>query len=115
MFRELVSRGVPMLYSPAMRVAHHVEPWRIRRRYFLKLHFVAGRKHGQFQTGEFARTWFGVPPFMIAAAAKQWAHAVRMLVQQRQGVLRQAMNGAHALGMVWGRVLRSFDTLRVSR
>lgn len=107
MFRELLRRDVPILYCPQMRVQHHVEPWRMRRSYFLKLHFVAGRKYGQFQTGDYRRTLLGVPPFMIAAAARHWVRTAAMFLQRQPGVLRQAMNGTHAIGMVWGRMLRA--------
>ena len=110
MFRELLRREVPILYCPQMRVQHHVEPWRMRRSYFLRLHFVAGRKHGQFQTGDYRRTVLGVPPFMVLAAARHWLRTAVMLFRRQPGVLRQAMNGTHALGMIWGRVLRARES-----
>lgn len=110
LFRELLRREVPILYCPQMRVQHHVEPWRMRRSYFLKLHFVAGRKYGQFQTGDYRRTVFGVPPFMVVAAARHWFRTAAMFIRRQPGVLRQAMNGTHALGMVWGRMLRARES-----
>lgn len=109
MFREFLSRGIPTLYCPEMRVQHHVEPWRMHRSYFLKLHFVAGRKYGQYQTGDYPRTVLGVPPFMVTAACRQWARTAQMFVRREPGLLRQAMNGTNALGMVWGRLLGYFE------
>lgn len=107
MFRGMLERGLRMRYRPDMVVEHHVDEWRLKRSYFLRLHFIAGRKYGQFETGEYARSLFGVPPFMVGHAVRQWLRAGAMALGRRPGVLRQAMNGAHALGMIWGRVLRT--------
>lgn len=106
MFRTMVERGLRIRYRPDMVVHHHVEAWRLRRRYFLQLHFVAGRRYGQFQTPDYARTLFGVPPFMLGQAAAHWLRTAALFVRRRPGVLRQAMNGMHALGMIRGRILR---------
>lgn len=106
MFWSLLERGGPIRYRPDMAVEHHVEPWRLKRGYFLKLHFVAGRKFGQYQTPEYGRTILGVPPFMVAKALGQWWQTASMAARRKPNVLRQAMNGAHATGMVWGRYLR---------
>lgn len=110
MFRELLARKVPMLYCPAMVVDHHVDAWRLKRSYFLKLHFVAGRKHAQFQTGDYDRTVFGVPPFMLSQALRHGLRSLGMAVGRRPGALRQGMNFTNALGLVWGRWLRWRDT-----
>jgi glycosyltransferase involved in cell wall biosynthesis len=109
MFRAMIDRGIKVRYRPDMVVEHYVDDWRLKRRYFLKLHFIAGRKHGQFQTGEYPRTIFGVPPFMISQAIGHWGKTAAMLLGRRPGLLRQAMNGAHATGMIWGRILRYRD------
>lgn len=107
MFHAMLSRGVPMLYSPLMVVQHHVDEWRLRRRYFLKLHFVAGRKFGQFHSGDYVRTVAGIPPFMVAQAGKHLVRTAAMFARREPGLLRQAMNGTYALGAIWGRVLRN--------
>ncbi len=106
MFKELLERKVPMRYCPGMVVDHHVEDWRLKRSYFLKLHFISGRKYGQFETGDYRRTFLGVPPFMVAQAARHVFRTLGMFLVRRQGVLRQAMNAAHAFGTIWGRFLR---------
>lgn len=106
MFREMLGRGIPMQYCPQMVVQHHVDEWRLRRSYFLKLHFVAGRKRAQFQMGNFGRSFFGVPPFMLVQAWQHWARTLGMALRRQPGLLRQAMNGTYALGSIWGRMLR---------
>ncbi|MEO6697213.1 MAG: glycosyltransferase, partial [Gammaproteobacteria bacterium] len=47
LFKTLVARAVKIRYRPDMIINHLVEPGKIRRTYFLKLHFLAGRKFGQ--------------------------------------------------------------------
>jgi hypothetical protein len=106
MFRAMVDRGLRIRYRPDMVVGHYVDEWRLRRRYFLKLHFIAGRKYGQFQMGDYPRTLFGVPPFLFRQAAGHWLKTVAMAIRREPGLLRQAMNGTNALGMIWGRLLR---------
>lgn len=106
MFRELLTRNVPIRYSPGMVVLHYVDHWRLRRRYFLKLHFIAGRKHGQFETGDYPQEIFGVPPFMFGQALRHAWKTATMLLRRDPGLVRQAMNATNALGMLWGRILR---------
>jgi glycosyltransferase involved in cell wall biosynthesis len=108
-FKAMVDRKIKIRYRPDMVVEHYVDDWRLKRSYFLKLHFVAGRKYGQFQTNDLPKTIFGVPPFMIRQATSQWLKTLQMIALRRPGVLRQAMNGTHALGMIWGRILRHRD------
>ncbi len=106
MFRAMIDRGLRIRYRPDMVVDHYVDEWRLRRRYFLKLHFIAGRKHGQYQMGDYPQTLCGVPPFMFRQAAEQWLKTAAMALRREPGLLRQAMNGTNALGMIWGRILR---------
>ena len=112
LFRAMVDRGIRIRYRPDMVVEHYVDDWRLKRRYFLKLHFIAGRKFGHFESGDYARTVMGVPPFMLAQAAGHWLKTAGMFVRRQPGVLRQAMNGMHAMGMIWGRFRRFRDERR---
>jgi hypothetical protein len=57
-------------------------------------------------TDKYKRSIIGVPPFMFTQALRQWFRAVVMFLRHEQGVLRQAMNGAHATGVIAGRVNR---------
>src|SRR5512139_3768556 len=49
MLRTLLDRGTRVRYRPDMAVLHAVEPWRLRRSYFLRLHYRAGLRHGRHQ------------------------------------------------------------------
>ncbi len=105
MFWALLEGEYRIRYRPDMAVDHFVDDWRLKRLYFLKLHFVAGRKFGQFQTGDYQRELCGVPMFMMSKLFKEWGKAAALFVTGKQ-TLRQGMNGAYALGCIWGRILR---------
>lgn len=102
MFRNLLEMGVRIRYRPDMAVLHAVEAWRLKRSYFLKLHYRAGFRHGQFRLPSYPRTVFGVPPFLLAQLARQAFKTVGIAVTGRPRLLRQAMNVAHTLGMLRG-------------
>lgn len=102
MFRTLVSRGVPIRYRPDMVTRHFVEAWRLHRRYFLRLHYRAGERFGQYAMQDVGGGPLGVPPFMI----RQWLeHTLRwgiMLLGRHPQSVRQGMNASHALGSLVG-------------
>lgn len=102
MFRELLSRGVRIRYRPDMAVLHGVEPWRLKRGYFLRLHYRAGLRHGEFQLPAYSRTVFGVPPFLLRQFLSHALKALGMQLLAQSGALRQAMNAAHSLGNIQG-------------
>jgi len=105
MFQQLLKRKTKIRYQPDMAVDHFIEDWKIRRRYFLKLHFIAGRKYGQYQMDDFQRTLLGIPPFMFPQLLNKAAKTFAMFLRQQPGVLREAMNVAHSLGSIWGKFL----------
>ena len=102
MFRALLARGVPIRYRPDMAVLHAVEPWRLRRRYFLNIHYRAGLQYGRFELAEYPRCVLGVPPFLVGQLLRQCLKTVAIAARGRGGVLRQAMNVAHAWGVIVG-------------
>lgn len=110
MFRDLLKKRLRVRYRPDMVVEHHVEAWRLRRSYFLRLHFVNGRKFGQYEADDYARTLFGVPPFMVRQAVRNTGKAIAMYVTRAPGALRQTMNAAYDYGSILGVVLRWWDS-----
>ncbi len=106
MFKNMLARGVRMRYRPDMAVAHYVEPWRLKRAYFLRLHYRAGLRQGQMQLPEYDKTFMGIPPFMLGLFFKHCQRTVVIWLHSRPGLLRQAMNAAHALGTLVGYRLR---------
>ena len=102
MFRALLARGANIRYRPDMAVRHFVDSWRLKRAYFLKLHYRAGICYGRQQTPDYDKTILGVPPFLVTLFFKQCLKTIAKLAQAQPGLLRQAMNAAHALGTING-------------
>ncbi len=105
MFHTFLKDGIKMLYCPEMIINHYIEPWRLKRRYFLKLHFNTGRKFGQYQSGFFPKTVLGVPFFMISQAGSHLLKTIALYLKKDKKTMRQAMNVSHAVGMIYGRFL----------
>lgn len=105
MFQSLLNDGIKMIYCPAMIIEHYIEPWRLKKRYFLKLHFNSGRKFGQYQSGDFQKTVFGIPFFMISQTMNHLIKTLIFFLKKDKKTIRQAMNFSHAAGMMYGRFL----------
>jgi glycosyltransferase involved in cell wall biosynthesis len=102
MFRALVDRGAAIRYRPEMAVLHDVEPWRLKRSYFLRLHYRAGLRKGRYELPEYSRTYFGVPPFLITQFLSQTIQAIPDIVLDRTGAIRKGMNASYTLGNLVG-------------
>lgn len=106
MFETLLDRVARIRHRPDMVVRHFVEDWRLRRGYFLRLAYLLGRRWGLWADERFEREVWGVPPFLMVKLFTRWALTLRMWVERRPGVFRQAMNAMHAMGMIEGRFRR---------
>lgn len=102
MFRALLARGSRIRYRPDMSVLHGVEPWRLKRRYFLRLHYRAGLRRGRYQLPAYPRTVLGVPPFLVSQCLRQGLEAFGLQLAGRRGVVRRAMTAANTLGCLIG-------------
>lgn len=102
MFNDMLALNIKMRYCPEMVVEHYVEEWRLQRNYFLKLHFVSGKKTGLYEAKNYARTLLGVPFFMVLQSMRQLVRSLWMIVTRHPGALRQAMNWTHSLGLIYG-------------
>lgn len=106
MFRSLLERGARICYRPDMAVRHSVETWRLRRRYFLMLHYRVGVRK-RHELPHYDRTFLGVPLFLFGQFARQLSVATRMYLMNKPGKLRQLMNVTHAVGLIHGTYLRA--------
>lgn len=100
-----LARGFSLVYEPDMEILHLIPAEKIRRSYFLKLHYLSGKKAGLHEIPDFNRSILGVPPFMILQFMRHFLLAIDMAVKEQSGSLRQAMNASHALGSIWGKFL----------
>lgn len=102
MFETLVRKGRRMGYRPDMVVEHCVEAWRLRRRYFLRLHYTSGLRAGMYSTQVSGRTFLGVPLYLYRQAANQGFRVVQHAGLNGGRWLRQAMTFAHTCGRIVG-------------
>lgn len=102
MFRTLISLGVPIRYRPDMVTRVFVERWRLHRRYFLRLHFRAGLRYGQYSIADTEVGPVGIPLFMIRQFLRHAMKWMLMLIVCHPQSVRQGMNASHALGSLLG-------------
>jgi glycosyltransferase involved in cell wall biosynthesis len=106
LLRRILKDRVRIRYRPDMLIEHFVDERRLTRRYFLRLHFAAGQKFGEYELSPAGRQLMGVPPYLIHQTGRQFLKTLRMLMTRDPGALRQAMNATHALGSIEGRLRR---------
>lgn len=102
MFRTLLERKARIRYRPDMAVLHAVETWRLKRSYFIKLHYRAGLRKGEHRLPDFPGTLLKVPPFLAMQFVSHSFKTLGMLLTRRSGWVRQAMNASNALGLIVG-------------
>ena len=107
MLRALLAQGARIRYRPDMAVWHSVDKWKLRRSYFLKLHYRAGIRMGQYRMPNFPRKVLGVPPFLIGQFLRHSLKTLAMLITRKPGQVRQAMNTFNALGAIIGYARRA--------
>ncbi|WP_434340557.1 glycosyltransferase [Motilimonas cestriensis] len=95
--------NIRIRYEPQMQVQHHIEAWRVKRLYFLKLHYRCGYKQAKFNQAEYqGKTLFGIPGFLFIQVLKQSWHSLIIQLKGQPEALRQWMNACHTLGMLKG-------------
>ncbi|CAG1022312.1 hypothetical protein MTYM_01624 [Methylococcales bacterium] len=101
LFKSLVNKGFKLRYCSNMAVLHSVEPWRLHRRYFLKLHFLSGYRTAFYETLEYKQGIFGIPFYLFIQTFKQFYLSLTLLLKSKP-YMRQTMNFTHALGLMYG-------------
>lgn len=101
MFNVLLQQKHRIRYRPDMAILHAVEPWRIRRHYFLEVHFLAGYRGAVNDFPVYDRTYLGIPPFLISQIARQTWQWLALACAVKHS-LRQAMNVSYSLGQICG-------------
>lgn len=102
LFRQLVGARARLRYRPEMVIEHHVGGDKLRRRYFLRLHFKGGVRHGAYQYPDYRRQVLGVPPFLVVQAVRQAGRALKLFARRDPYALRQTMNLTFDLGCMVG-------------
>lgn len=100
LYRRMVRAGCAMRWVPEARIHHRIHAGKLRRGYFLDLHFRQGRMEGRRRRASDSR----VPP---AYLFPQLARAIRTALGERFSrggdySLRKEMNVAYFLGYITG-------------
>ncbi len=106
LFKECLSHNISIRYRPDMVVQHRVEDWRLTRKYFLKLHYLSGRRTARYEMLHSGRKLFGVPLFLFNQAIHQTFKWFKIILIDNSNSLRQGMNATHSYGMIVGSFLR---------
>lgn len=103
MYRRFVDMDLRIRYRPDMVVDHHIEAWRLKRSYFIKLHYANGKRKGchemQVASDNLA---FGVPYYLYRQLLEKLYKTVSAWIRRDPAWLRVAMNLSHCMGMMVG-------------
>lgn len=103
LFRKLLESDCVMRYEPEMRIIHLIPPEKLTRYYFLKLHFIAGKKAGLYELDVAnGRKIFDVPLYMFLLFGKKTLTTLKLFITQHSDYMREAMNASHLLGQIMG-------------
>lgn len=99
LYRRLIAAGMKVWWAPDAVVFHRIEAAKLRRGYFLDLHFRQGRIVGTRSRGS-SRV---PPPYLITQTARAYARAIRQRFKEGADCsLRQEMIAAYFTGFVLG-------------
>lgn len=104
LFREMLQRQLHIRYEPEMRIRHLIPAQKMKRSYFLKLHYLAGKKAGryEYQTDPRTATLGGTPRFLYPQLARKFLRAMSMYLTRHPEYLRESMNVSYQLGLMQG-------------
>jgi glycosyltransferase involved in cell wall biosynthesis len=106
MFRRMIGAGCHVWWVPDAVIHHRIQAAKLRRGYFLDLHFRQGRTEGIRKRGDASR----IPP---AYLFRQLLRAVRTALSHRFSLgrnasLRKEMNVAYFIGYLYGWAFGSY-------
>lgn len=99
-YHRLLEHGCHVLWVPEAIIHHRIQTPKLRRSYFLDLHFRQGRMEGARKRGSASR----MPPFYLIPQLAR-AHGRALMQRFKQGAhhsLRQEMNAAYFVGYFLG-------------
>lgn len=102
MFRYFLQHHFTLIYEPEMEILHLIPDEKIKREYFLKLHYIAGKKTGLYEMNFDGKTIFGIPRFMFVQLFKKTYQVLYLSFVKPYAYMREAMNLTYQLGMICG-------------
>lgn len=103
-FHRLAAAGdARIFYEPRAIVYHRVQPFQLRQRYFLTIHFNAGFQKALYDSREYPRRALGVPLFLYPQLTRALRSYVALVLRRGPGeAFRQLMTVSHFLGTMAG-------------
>ena len=102
MFHYFLQNHLTLVYEPEMEILHLIPDEKIKRRYFLKLHYLAGKKAGLYEMNPDGKNIFGIPGYMFLQLFKKTYQALYIRIVKPSTYMREAMNLTYHLGMMIG-------------
>ena len=102
MFRYLLKNNFKLIYEPRMEILHLIPDEKIKRGYFLKIHYIAGKKSGLYEMDFAGKKIFGVPRFMFLQLCKKTYWVLHLRFVKPFVYMREAMNVTYQLGKMVG-------------
>lgn len=100
LYRRLVAGSRKVIWAPLAIIHHRIEPWKIKRGYFLSLHYRQGRMEGSRRRGGQRRL---PPPYLIGQLWRAAQSAIRQRWQEgTASSLRKEMNVIYFVGYLIG-------------
>ncbi|TCV88126.1 glycosyltransferase family 2 protein [Sulfurirhabdus autotrophica] len=99
-YRRLLEHGCRVRWVPGAIIQHRIQTPKLRRDYFLDLHFRQGRMEGARKRGNLSR----VPPrYLVPQILRAYGQAIALRLKKGSAhSLRQEMNAAYFTGYVVG-------------
>ncbi|PWB59922.1 MAG: glycosyl transferase family 2 [Nitrosomonadales bacterium] len=100
LYRRLVKLKKPVYWAPRAVIHHRIESWKLRRSYFLQLHYRQGRMESVRKRGPGSR----IPPlYLLPQLTRAYWRALALRLQQGAShSLRMEMNAAYFTGYLIG-------------
>lgn len=102
MFQQLLRQRCYLVYEPDMAILHLIPEEKTNRRYFLKLHYLGGKKACLYEMNPEGKKIFGIPGFMYLQLFTKLYQVFHLYLKQPHNYMREAMNLAYQLGMMAG-------------
>lgn len=110
MFRHFIEHAYTLRYEPKMKI-HHLIPYeKIKRRYFLKLHFTAGKKAGLYESFPSGRKIAGIPGYLLKQLLAKFLLVLQLYFTRPNDYMRETMNLAYQIGLIIGIEQSSYKT-----
>ena len=100
LYRRLINLKKTVRWAPQAVIHHRIESWKLRRTYFLQLHYHQGRMEGAHKRGVQSR----LPPgYLLPQILRAYGRALALRLRQGSvHSLRLEMNAAYFTGYVLG-------------